>query len=136
MKNPSAALAAVNAPLTIRIGPYEVRDITLGLAAVLEAIESPVVTGSRPADLSGWAPTLYAMTHPVADSRRLLTASGVEGYVAAALQWSDDLPLALGRELIEAVTAAINRIKGISAEDDAGEGNSPGNPTAAGPTAG
>jgi len=137
MKNPRAALDAFTRPLTTPVGPYAVQELTLGLAAVLESIASPVMTGRRPKTLAGWAGTLYAFTRPTAASRELLAAAGPEGYEARALEWSDTLPLRLGRQLIEATTAALERLNAVSADSgEAEEADAGGNPTAAGPTAG
>ena len=135
MKNPDAALAAINAPLKTKVGRHDVRELTLGLASVLEQIKSPVMSGERPEALAAWAGTLYAFTRPAGQSRALLSAKGAGGYNTAALKWvDDDLPLAEGMRRIAAVEAAVRRLNSISAQDDGGDGG--GNPSAAGPTAG
>ncbi|MGI5868680.1 MAG: hypothetical protein ACOX9C_04440 [Kiritimatiellia bacterium] len=134
MKNPTRALAAFTAPPAVRVGPYEVREITLGLAGVLEAVESPLVTGRKPGRVSGWAETLYAMTRPTEESERLL-AAGREAYAAAAMAWADALPIPAARLLLEAVAAAGRRLADVSPEegdaDGDDEGPAPGNPPAA-----
>ena len=83
MPNPKTSLAAVAASGT-PVGRWTVREITLGLSAVLESIQSPLDTGKKPADIRGWIPTLYALTHTTAESERLLAAGGEESYVQAA----------------------------------------------------
>ena len=136
MKNPTRALAAFTAPPSVKVGPYEVREITLGLAGVLEAIESPLVTGRKPQRPMEWAATLFAMTRSTEESERLL-ASGREAYAATAKAWADTVPLAVGTRLVEAVTASVDRLNGIEAEDDgASEGGAEGNDLAAGRTGG
>ena len=136
MKNPTRALAAFTAPPSVKVGPYEVREITLGLAGVLEAIESPLVTGRKPQRPMEWAATLFAMTRSTEESERLL-ASGREAYAATAKAWADTVPLAIGLRLVEAVTKSIGRLNGIEAEDaDDVEGGAEGNDLAAGRTAG
>jgi len=132
MKNPTRALAAFTAPPSVKVGPYEVREITLGLAGVLEAIESPLVTGRKPQRPMEWASTLFAMTRSTEESERLL-ASGREAYAATAAAWADTVPLAHARRVLEAVLAAGKRLADVSPdEDDDGEtggdaapGNSP-----------
>ncbi|MDD4059181.1 MAG: hypothetical protein PHW08_00585 [Kiritimatiellae bacterium] len=132
MKNPTRALAAFTAPPSVKVGPYEVREITLGLAGVLEAIESPLVTGRKPQRPMEWAATLFAMTRSTEESERLL-ASGREAYAATAKAWADTVPLAHARRMLEAVLAAGKRLADVSPdEDDDGEtggdaapGNSP-----------
>lgn len=132
MKNPTRALAAFTAPPSVKVGPYEVREITLGLAGVLEAIESPLVTGRKPQRPMEWASTLFAMTRSTEESERLL-ASGREAYAATAKAWADPMPLAYAKRMLEAVLAAGKRLADVSPdEDDDGEtggdaapGNSP-----------
>ena len=137
MKNPTRALAAFTAPPSVKVGPYEVREITLGLAGVLEAVESPVFTGVKPREIGGWGPTLYAMTRSTEESERLLAAGGADAYARAAKAWIDTVPLAVGTRLVEAVTASVDRLNGIEAEDDgASEGGAEGNDLAAGRTGG
>ena len=75
MPNPKTSLAAVAASGT-PVGRWTVREITLGLSAVLESIQSPLDTGKKPAGIRGWIPTLYALTHTTAESERLLAAGG------------------------------------------------------------
>ncbi len=141
MDNPKRALDAFNAPLTTDVGGAAVYEITLGLAGVLEAVGSPLHTGLRPESLDAWAPTLYALTRPAAESRRLLASAGADGYRKAAQEWADATPVALGKRLIEAATAAVQRLNGISPDggdggDGDGKGGTEGNGSAAGPTAG
>lgn len=136
MKNPKRALDAFNAPTAVKVGPLEVREITLGLAGILEAIGSPLCTEKLPATVDGWAPTLYALTRPPEESRRLLAAGGRAGFERAATSWSDEeLAVGVARRLIDAATAAVNRLNGISPDGD-GEAGAEGNGMAAGPMAG
>lgn len=133
MKNPTRALAAFTAPPSVKVGPYEVREITLGLAGVLEAIESPLVTGRKPQRPMEWASTLFAMTRSTEESERLLASGGAKAYAATAAAWADTVPLAHARRMLEAVLAAGKRLADVSPdEDDDGEtggdaapGNSP-----------
>lgn len=117
MKNPTRALAAFTAPPSVKVGPYEVREITLGLAGVLEAIESPLVTGRKPQRPMEWASTLFAMTRSTEESERLL-ASGREAYAATAAAWADTVPLAHARRMLEAVLAAGKRLADVSPDED------------------
>ena len=135
MKNPQTALDAFNAPAATPVADHAVREITLGMAGVLEAIGSPLYNGAQPGTIGGWAPTLYAMTRDPEESRRILAAGGRERFEALAQAWADALPVHTGRRLIEAVTAALQRLDAVS-PDDAGEAGAEGNALAAGPTAG
>lgn len=138
MDNPKRALSAFNAPSAVEVGGWHVREITLGMAGVLEAIGSPMFTGRKPKTITDWAPTLYAMTRPPGESRQLLASGGRSRLEAIAMQWADDeLSVAAARRLINAATAAVSRLNGISPDDgiDA-EGGAEGNGLAAGPTAG
>jgi hypothetical protein len=135
MQNPQAALNALNAPAAAPVGGHAVREITLGMAGVLEAIGSPLYNGAQPGTIGGWAPTLYAMTRDPGESRRILAAGGRERFEALAQAWADALAIRTGRRLIEAVTSTLRRLDAVS-PDDAGEAGAEGNALAAGPTAG
>ena len=135
MVNPKAALAAFNAPSSVSVGPFEVRDITLGLGGILERIESPVFTGKKPASVVGWIPTLFAMTHKTEESERLLV-QGIDAFNAAAKKWADvDVPYGLTSRLIQAVNASLARLNAISGESDT-ESSAEKNGSGAGQTVG
>ena len=136
MKNPKSALNAFAAPAATPVGPCAVREITLGMAGVLEAIGSPLYNGAKPETIGGWAPTLYAMTRDPEESRKILAAGGRERFEACAQIWSDSLPIGTGRRLIDTVTEALQRLDAVSPDDDGGEAGAEGNVSAAGPTAG
>ena len=138
MKNPKTALDAFNAPAATPAGPCAVREITLGMAGVLEAIGSPLYNGAQPGTIGGWAPTLYAMTRDPEESRTILAAGGRERFETRARAWADALPVATARRLIETVTAALQRLDAVSPDDagTGGEAGAEGNASAAGPTAG
>lgn len=138
MKNPKAALDAFNAPDPAPGQAPAVREITLGMAGILEAIGSPLYDGRLPAAIGGWAPTLYALTRDAAESRRILAAGGRERFEACAQAWADALPIGTARRLIGEVTAALQRLGAVSPDDGGGdgEGGAEGNASAAGPTAG
>ena len=59
--NPKRALAALNAA-PARVGRHEIRPLTLGLAAILEEIGSPLSGGPAPSGVGGWVGTLFALT--------------------------------------------------------------------------
>ena len=137
MQNPKAALAAFNASKSVKVGPFDVREITLGLGGVLEQIGSPIFTGEKPKRVHGWIPTLYAMTHTTPESERLL-AKGVEAFNAAAREWADaDVPYGLTTKLIDAVNASVRRLNAISGDSGDDEGkDAEKNGSEAGQTAG
>ena len=135
MHNPKAALAAYTAPAFVQVGPFKVRDITLGLGGILERIESPVFTGRKPTHVSGWIPTLFAMTRPTEDSERLLVV-GIEAFNAAAKKWADeDVPYGLTARLVQAINDSVHRLNAISGESD-DESRAEKNGLADGPTGG
>ncbi len=132
IKNPKKALNVVNAAAG-QVGTYQVQELTLGMAGILEAIRSPLYLGTRPESIADWAPTLYAMVQTPAENRVQL-ARGRADYLAAAQEWADALPLPVARGLIGAVTATLTRLTDVMPESEGGE--SGGNPTAAGPMVG
>ncbi len=141
--NPAAALAALTAPASVRVGRFEVREITLGLMAILDSIDSPFLRPGAPASLPRFAESLFAMTRPSAETRRLL-ARGREAFSAAAAEWADGVSVREGTDLLLAASAAVRRLSDANpaadgtGEDGTGEdGEARGpDPTAGGPTAG
>ena len=134
MKNPTRALNALNdAPLPA--DGLAVQPLTLGLAAILEAIGSPLGLGQKPETIDGWAPTLYAFIRPPAASRALLKREGLGAWNRAAQAWADSLPIPHAIAMIKAVTAALDILGGVSLNGPP-ESDAEGNPTAAGPTVG
>lgn len=116
MKNPNRALEALTTSET-PVGKVSIREITLGLAGILERIDSPLVTGKNPKFIMEWAPTLYAMTHTTPESERLL-AQGRKAYDQAALVWSDTIPLVDARRILLAARDAGRRLAEVSDGDD------------------
>lgn len=120
MKNPDRALAAFTASGT-PVGKWVVREITLGLAGVLERISSPLITGILPPHIDGWRKTLFAMTHSTEESESLLSKPA-DAYTTAARDWADTVPLREANQMIRACTAAAKRVQDVSPSgDDAGE---------------
>lgn len=117
MKNPKRALNAVTAPLCVKTGSYTVREITLGLAGVLEMIESPLITGKKPQYIAGWRKTLFAVTHSTEVSESLL-AKSPEAYEVAAREWADKIPLRISNQMILDCQAAAKRVDDISDTGD------------------
>lgn len=142
LENPAAALEALTAPPSRRVGRFEVRTLTLGLHAVLQRIASPLVTPGAEPTMEAWAETLFAMTRPGRESARLL-ADGREAFRAAALDWADAVSEEEGAELIRAAADALlsagranpapDETGGDEEDDGAPEG---ADPTAATRTAG
>lgn len=122
MKNPQRALDAITASGK-PVASYTVREITLGLAGVLEKIMSPLVTGRKPEHIIEWAPSLYAMTHSTAECEKLL-AGGRKAFEAAAYAWADTVPLAEAKRMLDSAMEAGKRLAEVSdeGEDDTSEG--------------
>lgn len=137
MQNPKAALAAFNAPMSVKVGPYAVREITLSLGGILEQIGSPIFTGAKPKSVLAWVPTLYAMTHTTEENGRALSA-GVDAFNTTAAAWADTVPYGLTRKLIDAVNDSVRRLNAISGDEgeDDEEGSAEKNASAAGPMGG
>ena len=129
-KNPKRALAAVPAAGE-QVDGIMVREITLGLAAVLERIESPLVVGRKAGGemrLGDMLPTVYVMTRPAVESERLLADGGLPALRSAAVAWADELPTATGMRLAAACGRAARRVadvspSGMPQKEGAAEGN-------------
>ena len=141
-ENPAAALEALTAPPSRRVGRFEVRTVTLGLHAVLERIGSPLTwtRWERHPTSEEWAETLFAMTRPGRESARLL-AEGRDAFAAAALDWADGVSDAEALALIRAVSEIVRAdARANPAPDSAGDGDDAApegaDPTAATRTAG
>lgn len=122
---PDRSLDAITASGKIVAG-VRVREITLGLTAVLERIRSPLVSPMREGKqitLRELLPTMYVMTRPAVDSE-LLLAEGIEALVAAAIEWGDGYTTAEGLDIAQACAAAAKRLARTMPSGDGGaEGN-------------
>ena len=128
---PEKALDALLAAPAEAAG-FTVRPITLGMAAVLQKVRSPLSTGDPPGGLGDWIPTLYAMTRDAAESRRILASGGEEAYRRAAEEWADGLSVADGLALVRACSRAAATATGVNPEGDGGEDADPTSRTTAG----
>ncbi len=130
---PEKALDALLAAPAEAAG-FTVRPITLGMAAVLQKVGSPLSTGNPPGGLGDWIPTLYAMTRDAAESRAILASGGEDAYRKAAEEWADGLSVADGLALVRACSRAAAVATGVNPEGDGGEGDGadPTSPTTAG----
>jgi len=97
-----------------RAGGVTVHEITLGSAAVLEQIGSPLVSGRDVTGMAGMIPTMFALTRPSREAMAILAAEGPEGFKAAAFDWADTLPVAAGREIALACADAARRVAGVA----------------------
>lgn len=128
-KNPKRALAAVTAAGE-KVAGVQVRELTLGLAAVLERIGSPLVVGvpsGGSVSLRDMLPTCYVMTRPAVESEELL-AEGFEALVREAVRWADGLSTADGAALAAACVRSAGRVRdvspaGVPGKEGAAEGN-------------
>lgn len=136
-QNPAAALEALVHGATTQVGRFEVREYTLGAFAILDEIGSPFLRKDAPKTLPAFVETMFAMTRPSAETRRLL-AQGRDAFAAAAAEWADGVSVREGTELLSACAAAIARFAAANpAEDGGGEAEEDDpDPTMAGPTAG
>lgn len=132
--NPKRALEALTASGETVDG-IKVREITLGLAAVLETIGSPFVT-PRPKEqkllLADLLPSLYVMTHPAAESENMLSTGGPEMLMSAAVSWSDGLTTEQGARLVAACARSASRVARACPQGVPEKGGSGGNGNAAG----
>lgn len=136
-QNPAAALDALTHPASTPCGRFEVREYTLGALAILDEIGSPFLRKDAPKTLPAFVETMFAMTRPSAESRRLLARSR-DAFAAAAAEWADGVSVREGAELLSACSAAIARFAAANPAEDGGgepEEDDP-DPTTAGPTAG
>lgn len=118
MKNPVRAIAAFNAA-PAEIAGYKVYPVTLGICGVLDAIDSPLVTGQNPGGISGWTETIYAMTRPTADSLALLAGEdGREAFREAALRWADSVPAGVALSLMREANRQAHVAMGVNPEPD------------------
>ena len=108
MSNPKVSLAAITASGK-KVGRWTVREITLGLSAVLESIESPLDTGIKPKGIRDWFATLFALTHTTPESERIL-ADGIEAYRKASAEWADTVSILEARAMIVACQDAAKRL--------------------------
>lgn len=134
MKNPPAALAALCAPGSVRVGRFEVRELTLGHLAVLEQIGSPLADRSAKRSLAAWAETLYALTRGAAECFALL-ASGRDAFREAAMRWAEGVRTDEALAMIRAVGASGGRLSAVLPPAASGE-DAEADPTDAGRTAG
>lgn len=111
--NPTRALEALTASGE-DVGGVHVREITLGVSAVLERIGSPLVTGRAPETLLDMLPTMFAMTRPAAESQRLLASGGTDALRDAAVEWADGFGTEQGMEISRACVRALLRVSRVS----------------------
>lgn len=125
-RNPKLAVRALNAA-PARVGRHEIRPLTLGLAAILEEIGSPLSGGPAPTGVGGWVGTLFALTRPAAESKALLAGrDGRAAFERAAAEWADGVAVAEAAELVRAAAHAAITAAGVHPDGDGGEGGEGG----------
>lgn len=130
MSTPKSVLEAITHTSGTPVDGWTVSEITLGMAGVLEAIESPLLRGKKLTKPKDWAMTLFAMTHSTEECEALL-ANGIEEYARAVTRWSDTVTMATTHKMIKAAVAAAERLAAaIDVGDDDDEGKE-GNASAA-----
>lgn len=115
MPNPTRALEAICAAGEV-VGPVTLGELSLGNAAVLEKIGSPLMAEKpkleklRVLDL---LPTAYVLAVDPAESMRALSR-GREEFDAAVVAWAAKIPAGLGQELGAAVGRIFARVAAVS----------------------
>ena len=127
-KTPKRTLAAVTGA-GVKICGITVRECTLGLSAILEKINSPLVDGRKVERLGDMLPTIFVMTRPAAESAAIL-AEGVAALESAAIAWADALSNDTGFKLAKACAASASRASAVCPQgvpgQDAGNGRAAG----------
>ena len=120
---PIKAFAAL-LPRTIKVCEgVEVRPLSLAMFAVLERINSPMVTGAE-ADTMELLPSLYALTHEP------LAAVASQNLLADSLAWADTMPPRVIEEIKRAAEEQISAVLDVvpepkkKAPEEAGTGGS------------
>lgn len=101
----------------------EIRTFTIGIATVLEEIESPLVQGKKPKTNIEVLESIFAMTHPAGDSLKLL-AQGRAAFKMAAVEWGDELSIEEAAEIIVACVQGVQAACGVVGGGGT-EGNAP-----------
>ena len=91
----------------------KVREITLGIGALLDQVGSPFMDGKKPEHISDMLPTFFVMTRPAAESQALLI-QGQDVFDRAMMEWADTLPATACTELSVACAASKKRLNDIA----------------------
>ena len=117
--NPKQAIEAVlDAPT--QIGSLTVHPLTIGRYALLEALDSPFVTGGS-FSLINVIPSAYVMTQPIADLAGFQTDM-MDELRKRAFVWADSLDV----DFSEVIRAMVKRV--VTAERAAPHGSSGDDP--------
>lgn len=101
-----------------------IRRFTIGVATVLEEIDSPLVDGKKPERTIELLEGVYAMTHPAVDCQKLL-AQGREVFKTAAIDWGDEISINECAEIAAACAQSIKNGCGVTGASGGSEGNAP-----------
>ena len=111
-KDPIKALdALIPMPIKVGIGGLLVRPMTLGMWAVLERIESPLITGKDAKDTLELLPSLYLLTHGAQEYLR-------GNIVELAMAWADTVPYGTMKLIYKAATRQIKTVTDVAPESD------------------
>ena len=111
--NPAKSIAAIlPAPICTSCGVV-VRPLTLGAYALLERIESPMISGAIVPVLET-LPSLYILTH---DGREVLER--IDDIEALAIGWADTLPPSALRDIEVAARRQIAAMLDVVADESA-----------------
>lgn len=107
--NPRKALAAL-LPASIDVGAgCSVRPVTLGMFALLESIDSPLLEARPGVKTLELVPSLYILTHPAEES---LTG----GLFERAAAWADTVPVSILARIREAASRQIAAVLNVVPE--------------------
>jgi hypothetical protein len=109
---PARTLAAIMEAEATIVKGVSVRNFTLGLAAVLEEIESPLLNGRPPTSHAEIVINIFVMTRPAAESQKLL-AKGFDAFRAAAFAWADKLDISDAQVILTQALGKILRAVGV-----------------------
>lgn len=113
--NPAKAIRALVPEPIVTPEGVAVRPLTLGAYALLERIQSPILTGAK-TDVLGLLPSLYLLTR---DGRDALASLGeIE---ALAVAWADTLPPTAIGAIERAATEQVRRMLDVVAQEGDGK---------------
>lgn len=112
MDNPKSALAAINA-CGEKVGKVTLSEVSLSKAAILEAINSPVMSGKKAKDitLGEVLPTIFVLATPAFECKRMLADKSFD---RAVCEWGEGIPVMDGAKLVQAMKRIMQRISDVA----------------------
>lgn len=116
MENPKAAIDAIlEDDKKTSSSDLEVKTLTLGRYALLDALESPLVSKKSSSKLLDLIPTLYVMASDWKDLVGYNTSS-IGELKAKALEWAGDKDLSAAAVLVEEIVKKLGLLSTVSPE--------------------